>query len=57
MDFSNLLESFLNSRVFSIFLGVVLLEFGISRWQKKAFSWKELGLILVISFGIRLVLR
>ncbi len=51
-----LLVDIVSSKVFGFCLGGVFIEYGISRWQKKEFSWKEVGLILVISLGVRYII-
>lgn len=51
------LEYIFHSRSFSLFLGCVFLEFGIARWQKRNFSWKELGMTSLMAVGLKLILK
>ncbi len=51
------IRMFLNEPFFSYLIGLPLLEYGLSRYNKRPFSKKNLWLFFLISHGIALIIR
>jgi hypothetical protein len=41
----------------ALIVGALLLEYGISRWQKRPFSKWNLWPLMVIAYGVRIILK
>jgi hypothetical protein len=50
-------ESLLNSPFTSFCIGVLLIEWGLSRWQGRKFSKTSLITVFLIAFGVRSIFK
>ncbi len=51
------LEAALNSPLFSFALGLFILEAGMSRFQERKYSVKNLWSVFLLAFGLRCILK